>query len=96
MLEKHAPRKKRHLRTNPKTIITRARLRNYFWKKDAMKIDSYFVNKECVSLLRKAKKYHFTILNEKIIIENKWYWKIVKPFLPNKVQRSERIKLAGP
>ena len=49
---------------------------------------------KCVSLLRQAKKDYFASLSEKHITENKCFWKTVKPFLSNKVQISERIKLA--
>ena len=45
-------------------------------------------------LLRKAKKDYFASLREKHITANKCFWKAVKPFLSNKVQSSERTKLA--
>ena len=44
-------------------------------------------------MLRKEKKGYFTSLNEEHIIENKCFWETVKPFLSNKVQSSERMKL---
>ena len=34
-------------------------------------------------------------LNERHITENKRFWKTVKPLLLNKVQSSEKVKLAG-
>ena len=36
----------------------------------------------------------FNRLNEKHIAENKWFWKTLKPFLSNKEQFFEGIKLA--
>ena len=39
------------------------------------------------------RKKYFVSLNEKYITENKCFWKTDKPFLSNKLQSSERIKL---
>ena len=42
-------------------------------------------------LLRKSKKNYFENLNEKIIADNKRFWKAVKPFLLKNVHLPERI-----
>ena len=59
-----------------------------------MKTDVYFRNKE-ISLYHfceKLKKY-FSSLNMNIVIENKLFWKMVRPFLSNKTISSEKITL---
>ena len=38
----------------------------------------------CVSLLKKSKKKYFAKLNEKGILDNKLFWKIIKPSLSDK------------
>ena len=48
---------------------------------------------KCVSLLRKAKKEYFSSLNINKVVDNKSFWKIVKPFLSNKTISSEKITL---
>ena len=47
----------------------------------------------CVSLLRKSKKEYFSSLNINKVVENKSFWKIVKPFLSNKTISSEKITI---
>ena len=104
VLHKHAPQRKRYLRSNHKpfmnneifkAIMTRTRLRNRFLKNRSNRNRNLFRKQRnlCVSLLRKSKKGYFSNLNEKQITDNKLYWKTVKPFLSNKVQSSERINL---
>ena len=46
-----------------------------------------------VSLLRKAKKEYFSSLNINKVVDNKSFWKIVKPFISNKTISSEKIIL---
>ena len=46
----------------------------------------------CVSLLRKTKRYYEN-LNEKSVIDNKLFWKSVKPLLPDKVAGKDVIHL---
>ena len=47
----------------------------------------------CVSLLRKTKKDYYRNLNEKDVIDNKKFWKTVKPLFSDKVKSSEKITL---
>ena len=75
------------MRTNHKFFINRE------ISKVIMTIKSLQVLK-CVLLLQKAKKYYFTSLDEKHTTENKCFWKIINPFLSNKVQSSKKIKFA--
>ena len=42
---------------------------------------------------RKAKKVYFSSLNINKVVDNKSFWKIVKPFLSNKTISSEKITL---
>ena len=97
VLDKHAPQRKRYLRSNhkpfmnndiSKAIMTRTRLRNRFLKNRSNRNRELFRKQRnlCVSLLRKSKKDYFSNLNEKQITDNKRFWKTVKPFLSNKVQ----------
>ena len=84
VLDKHARQKKRYLRSNyklftnneiSKAFMTRTRLRNSFLK--------------CTSNQNRAllcKQINFWVkLHKKQVTDNKSFWKIVKPFLSNKV-----------
>ena len=46
----------------------------------------------CIDATKNQKDF-FTNLNEKHVTENKYFWKTIMPFLLDKVQSSERIKL---
>ena len=98
VLDKHAPQRKRYLRSNhkpfmnneiSKAIMTRTRLRNRFLKNRSYQNRDLFRKQRnlCVSFLRKSKKDYFSGLNEKQITDKR-FWKAVKPFLSNKVQSS--------
>ena len=104
VLDKHAPQRKRYLRSNhkpfmnnqiSKAIMTKTRLRNRFLKNRSNGSRDPFRKRRnlCVGLLRKSKKDYFSKLNEKQITDNKLFWKTVKQFLSNKVQSSERINV---
>ena len=82
VLDKHAPQRKRYLRSNhkpfmnneiSKAIMTRTRVRNRFLKNRSNGNRDLFrkQRKLCVSLLRKSKKDYFSNLNEKQITDNK-------------------------
>ena len=101
VLDKHAPQRKRYVRSNhkplmtneiSKAIMTRTRLRNRFLKNRSTRNRDLFRKQRnlCVSLLRKPKKDYFSNLNEKQTTDNKRFWETVKPFLLNKVQSSEK------
>ena len=94
-LDKHAPNKSRYIRANNsafmnkslcKAIMVRSRLRNRFLRlktkeaKDAYKIQRNY----CVSLLRYSKRCFYENLDTKLIIDNKKFWKLVKPFFADK------------
>ena len=48
----------------------------------------------CVSLLQKSKRDYYKHLNEKNICDNRKFWKVVNPLLPNKIVSNEKITLA--
>ena len=48
----------------------------------------------CVSQLRKTKRSYYSNLNEKNVIDNRKFWKTVKPMLSNKFVNNEKITLA--
>ena len=75
--------------------MTRTKLRNIFLqnRSEENKIRYKKQKKFCVSLLRKPKKKYYENLNEKSVVENKLFWKNVKPFLSDKVSSKDKIHL---
>ena len=49
----------------------------------------------CISLLKKSKKKHLANFNEKYILDNKLFWKAIKPSLSDKAKLRDRINLSG-
>ena len=104
VLDKQAPRKKKYVRGNhspfmnkelSKAIMTRTRLRKKYLKNRTLLNQKQFNRQRnnCVKLLRKTKKQYYSNLNEKNVIDNKKFWKTVKPFLSNKTIKSSSITL---
>ena len=104
ILNAHAPLKKKHLRANHASFVTRefrkavmkrARLRNVYLKKrtEATKAAYNYQRNICVSLLRKSKRSYFENLNVKLVRDNKKFWKNVAPLFSNKIKSKERITL---
>ena len=100
-LEKHAPSRKKYTRGNhmpffnkdlSKAIMTRTKLRNIFLqnKSEENKIRYTKQRNFCVSLLRKTKKQYYQNLNEKSVVDNKLFWKTVKPFLSEKMSGMDK------
>ena len=78
-----------------KAIMMRARLRNKFFKEKTVE-NRKNCNKQrnyCVTLLKKVKKEYYGSLDEKHVIDNKTFWKTVKPFLSDKTVNSPKITL---
>ena len=82
VLDKHAPLKKKYLRTNHpnfvikqlrKAIMKRSHLRNDFPKDRNDDSQSVYRKQRnlCVTLLRKAKKQYFSNLEPELIIDSK-------------------------
>ena len=101
-LDIFAPRKKKYLRENNMPFMNKnlvnahrkqTRLRNTFLK-NITEPNRVSYNKQrnfCVSFLRKTKKAYYGNLNEKDVIDNKKFWKTVKPLFSDKVKSSEKI-----
>ena len=104
-LDKHAPLTKIHVSANQspfmnkklrKEIMKRSRLRNKFLNTKS-DIDRKAYNKQrnyVVSLLRNEKKNFYSSLDTKAVIDNRTFWKTVKPFLSEKVTKHCKMNLA--
>ena len=66
-----------------KAIMTRTKLRNIFLQNRSEENRIRYTKQInfCVSLLRKTKKRYYENLNEKFVVDNKLFWKTVKPLL---------------
>ena len=103
-IQRHAPVKKRYVRANQapfinkminKEIMKRPRLRNKLLNTKS-DIDRKAYNKRrnlCVSLIRSEKKNFFSNINTSDIIDNKTFWKTVKPFFTDKIKTKSKITL---
>ena len=82
-------------KTLSKEIMKRSNLRNKYLKSTSEEDKQRFRKQRnlCVSLLRKTKRSYYLNLNEKNIIDNRKFWKIVKPMLSNKFVNNEKITL---
>ena len=103
VLNKHTPRKKKLVRGNQihfmtkdlskkKKIKKRSRLRNRFLKDKSLENTMQYRQQrnDCVSLSRKTKLRCYVNLNEKEIIDNKQFWKVVKAFFPDKSKSRDK------
>ena len=78
-----------------KAIMDRTRLTHKFLRSPTIE-DRKPYNKQrnyCVSLIRKIKKDYYNNLDYKKIIDNKSFWKYVKPLFTEKNARSNKITL---
>ena len=103
-LDKNASLKKRYVRANQsplmnkklnKKIIKRSHLRNNFLNGEG-DIDRKAYDKQhnCIfSLLRNEKNNFYGNLDTKVVIDNKTFWKTVKPLLYEKVTKTSKINL---
>ena len=103
-LNELAPSKQRFVRGNQspfinkeysKAIMTRSRLRNKFWKLNTPENRQAYSKQRnyCVSLLRKTKRNYYNNLDTKSIVDNKCFWKSIKPLLSDKLMKREKINL---
>ena len=103
VLDKIAPWKKKYVRGNhlpfmnkalSKAIMPRTKLKNTFLKNRGEENRNYNMQRNnCVSLLRKSKRDNCNNLNEKIICDNRKFWKVVKPLLSNRIVSNEKLTL---
>ena len=75
--------------------MKRTRLRNCYLKKRSEQNRLSYVKQRnnCVSLLRKTKKDYYANLNVKDIVDNKQFWRTVKPLFSDKTKSNEKITL---
>ena len=94
-LSKHAPLKQKVLRGNDapfmnkelrKAIYHRSKLKNYYNKTrtEESKLNYKKQRNKCVKLRKKAIKLYFKKITNPGFVENKTFWKTVKPFISNK------------
>ena len=104
LLDNFAPRKKKCSRGNnmpftnkllSRAHMKRTRLKNCSFKKNSEQNRLSYVKQRnyCVSLLRKTKKDYYTNLNVKDIVDNKQFWRTVKPLFSDKPKSNEKITL---
>ena len=104
ILNKHAPYNKSIARGNQmplftkelsKEIMTRSRLRNKYLKNRNEENRAIYVKQRnyCVSLLRKSKKKYYENLDERNLMDNKLFWKTIKPSFSDKIVTRDRIHL---
>ena len=103
-LNKTAPLKQKYVRANKspfmnktilKAIMKQTRLRNRFLKdmSDSNRVAYNTQRNYCVSLVRKAKKSYYSNLDHKKIVDNKTFWKTIKPFFTDKGVNHDNITL---
>ena len=103
-IQRHAPIKKRYVRTNQaifinkkinKEIMKRSRLKNKFLNAKS-DIGRKAYNKQrnlCVSLIRSEKKNFFGNISTCDITDNKTFWKTLKSFFNDKIKAKSKITL---
>ena len=75
--------------------MKRTRLRNCYLKKCSEQNRLSYVKQRnyCISLLRKTEKDYYANLNVKDIVDNKQFWRTVKPLFSDKTKSNEKITL---
>ena len=76
--------------------MKRSRLCNNFLKNRTEDNKTLYAKQRnyCVSLMKKSKKKDFANLNEKDILDNKFFWKTIKPSLSDKFMARDKINLS--
>ena len=103
-LDKFATRKKNYSRGNKMPFMNkslcrahmkRTHLRKCYLKNRSEQNRLSYVKQRnyCVSLLRKTKKDYYANLNVKDIVDNKQFWRTVKPLFSDKTKSNEKITL---
>ena len=104
VLSKHASQKKKIVRGNQipfmtkdlsKEIMKKSRLRSRFLKDKSLENRMLYTQQRnyCASLLGKTKIRYYANLNEKKILDNKQFWKVVKPLFSDKSISGDKINL---
>ena len=103
-LNSFAPVKNKFVKANQMCFITkefsreimkRLRLRNNFLRKKTEETRRFYViqRNKFVSLLKKVEKEYYQHLDEKNVIDNKKFWKTVKPLLSLTSQYPEKKQI---
>ena len=106
ILDKHAPKTETFVRANNsnfvtknirKAIMKRSKLRNKYLRERTNETKSLYKKQKnlCVSILRKNKRDYFGNLNNKIVTDNRKFWKIISSLFSEKVFHRECITLKG-
>ena len=104
LLNVYAPLKKKYLRANHASFVTkelrkpimlRTRRRNIYLKQrtETTKVAYNRQRNECVSILKQSKKSYFERLDTKFVKDNKKFWKRISPLFSNKIKSKEKITL---
>ena len=104
ILNRHAPLKKKYMRANnqpfmnktlSKAVMNRSRLRNKFLKNpdNTNKLNYTKYRNYCTKLFRKVKKKYYNNLDIKLVVDNKTFWKTVKPLFSEKHFSNNKITL---
>ena len=82
-------------KTLSKAVMTRSRLRNKFTKNPTAENKSNYTKYRnyCTGLFRKVKKAYYNNLDVKLIMDNRKFWKAVKPFFSEKHFINNKIAL---
>ena len=78
-----------------KAIMLRSKFRNSFLKEKTEESKSLY-NKQrniCVILLHKTKRNYYAQLDNKIVTDNRKFWKVVSPLFSEKASRKESIAI---
>ena len=104
ILNKHAPLKKKYLRANHSTFITkevrkeimlRTKLKHQYLKKKTLESRNRYKRQRnfCVNLIKKAKRSFYKNLDISCLNDNRKFWKNIKPVFSNKVRSFDSINL---
>ena len=102
VLNEHAPIKKKYVRANDgpfmtkalrKAIYTRTNLRNRYNKNKSQENWNAFKKQRnrCVKMLRQAKIDYYKTLDIKYLVDNRKFWKTVKPLSLIKYRLHQRL-----
>ena len=82
-------------KTLSKKVKKRSKIRNKYLRSRIEEDRQRFVKQRnlFVSVLRKTKRIYYSNLNEKNVIDNRRFWKTVKPMLSIKFVNSGKITL---
>ena len=78
-----------------KEIMTRSRFRNKYLKNRNEEYRAIYVKQRnyCVSLLRKSEKKYYENLDERNLMDNKLFWKTIKPSFSDKIVTRDIVHL---